>query len=582
MRRFRNDVFNVIKQFNIKSIFFKYWKKFTLITIIPFFILNILMYYSQTNVVHQQINNSFSRSSALSFDTISRQIEAADQSYTSLQRETFDYFLSLTTDNVYEIQRAVNALKQVVAENPQLHSAYLYRFSDPYILSTITGGNRDKIQFRDFLKYYNDTGTTNFILKTNSYDAEEKKDGDLLTFCYGVYQGPVCHGLIVLNYNFTTINKLLGANEGEDFFLIDNEGTVLYSNDSQYVGSNLSKTYNYPTASKEKDLYTGNGYKSAVFQFDSRDAKFVVVGRLDFYTGQTTHLHALLVLAIFCALLLPLLLSLYMSFSFYHSITEIIYGFSSINIQKDTKDYSDEISFIVHQITKLSNTNQNIENELASKIALLKNTQLSASQLQFNQHFLFNTLNLISVLAHEQLKGNNSISKAISLLSDLLRTSLDTKQYVTSVSAEILHAKKYIEIEQLKTENSVQVSWNIDAEAEKCKTVKLIFQPIIENAFLYGLAPLPSSQEKRLTITGKVHNDKLVFHFIDNGVGFDPKVLAEIKQLMMENTLIQASHIGLSNVNSRIKLMFGDDYGVQIHSDSNGSDIKITLPKIYD
>ena len=582
MRRLKNDVFNVIKQFNIKSIFFKYWKKFTLITIIPFFILNILMYYSQTNVVHQQINNSFSRSSSLAFDTLSRQIAAADQSYTALQRETLEYFLSLTTENIYEIQRAVNALKQAAIENPQLHSVYLHRFSDPYILSTITGGNRDKIQFKEFLQYYNDTGTTNFILKTNSYDAEGKKDGDLLTLCYGVYQGSVCHGLIVLNYNFSTLNKLLSANEGEEFFLLDDNGIVFYSNNSEFIGSDLSEAYSYPAGNKDKDLYTGNGYKSAVFQLDSRDVKFVVVGHLDFYTGQTTHLHALLILAIFCAFLLPLLLSLYMSFSFYHSITEIIYGFSSINIQKDTKDYTDEISFIVHQITKLSNTNRNIENELASKIALLKNTQLSASQLQFNQHFLFNTLNLISVLAHEQLKGNNSISKAISLLSDLLRTSLDTKQYVTSVSAEILHAKKYIEIEQLKTENAVQVSWNIDVEAEKCKTVKLIFQPIIENAFLYGLAPLPSNHEKKLKITGKVQNDKLVFHFIDNGVGFNPKVLAEIKHTMMENTLIQASHIGLANVNSRIKLMFGDDYGVQIHSDENGSDIKITLPKIYD
>ena len=579
MKHFKKDVFNVIRQFNIKSIFFKYWKRFTLITIIPFFILTLSMYYSQTKIAQQKINNSFSRSSSLAFDTLSNQLDLANQSYTYLQSETMDYFLSSSYADIYEIQHAANSMKQALVENSELHSIFLHRFSDPYILSTITGGHVNKADFQDFLQYYNNTGITNFAIKGTAYDYKGEEDGNLLTLCYGVYQGTVCRGLIVLNYSFSTLNKLLDANDGEEFFLLNDEEIVLYSNNSDFVGANLSETYTYSQADKNDDLYNGNGYKSAVFEFESKPIKFVSVGLLEFYSGQTTHLRILLILAILCAFILPVILSFYISYSFYHSITEIIYGFSSINIQKDSKEYADEIAFIVHQISKLSSTNQSFENELASKIALLKNTQLTAAQLQFNQHFLFNTLNLISVLAHSQLKGNNSISKAIALLSDLLRTSLDTNQYITSVSAEIIHAKKYIEIEQLKYENSIHISWNVDAEVEKYKIIKLIFQPIIENAFLYGLAPLQNNHEKKLTITGKVHGGNLVFHFIDNGVGFDSKILSEIKQSMTENTLIHENHIGLANVNSRIKLIFGDDYGVQIRSDKKGSDIKITLPK---
>lgn len=580
MKHFKNDVFNVIRQFNIKSIFFKYWKRFSLITIIPFFILTLSVYYSQTNIAQQKINNSFSRSSSLAFNTISNQFDLANRSYTYLQDEAMDYFLPSSPDNMYVLQRTVDAMKQTIVENTELHSVFLHRFSDPYILSTITGGPSSKVEFQDFLQHYNKTGITNFVIRSNSYDYQGEKDGNLLTLCYGVYQGSVCHGLIVLNYSFSTLNKLLDANEGEEFYLLNDEEIVLYSNKPDFVGSNLSETYTYSSASKNEDFYNGNSYKSTVFEIQSSPVKFVSVGLLESYSGQTMHLRILLFLAIIFAFILPVILAFYISYSFYRSITEIIYGFSSINIQKESNEYSDEIAFIVHQISTLSNTNQNFENELASKIALLKNTQLTAAQLQFNQHFLFNTLNLISVLAHSQLKGNNSISKAIALLSDLLRTSLDTNQYITSVSAEIIHAKKYIEIEQLKYENSIQVSWNIDAEVEKYRIIKLIFQPIIENAFLYGLAPLPNNKEKRLIITGKVQGDNLVFHFTDNGVGFNPKILAEIKQSMTENTLIHENHIGLANVNSRIKLIFGDDYGVQIHSDKNGSDVKITLPKI--
>lgn len=580
MKHFKNDVFNVIRQFNIKSIFFKYWKRFSLITIIPFFILTLSVYYSQTNIAQQKINNSFSRSSSLAFNTISNQFDLANRSYTYLQDEAMDYFLSSSPDNMYVLQRTVNAMKQTIVENTELHSVFLHRFSDPYILSTITGGPSSKVEFQDFLQHYNKTGITNFVIRSNSYDYQGEKDGNLLTLCYGVYQGSVCHGLIVLNYSFSTLNKLLDANEGEEFYLLNDEEIVLYSNKPDFVGLNLSETYTYSSANKNEDFYNSNSYKSTVFEIQSSPVKFVSVGLLESYSGQTTHLRILLFLAIIFAFILPVILAFYISYSFYRSITEIIYGFSSINIQKESNEYSDEIAFIVHQISTLSNTNQNFENELASKIALLKNTQLTAAQLQFNQHFLFNTLNLISVLAHSQLKGNNSISKAIALLSDLLRTSLDTNQYITSVSSEIIHAKKYIEIEQLKYENSIQVSWNIDTEVEKYRIIKLIFQPIIENAFLYGLAPLPNNQEKRLTITGRVQGDNVIFNFTDNGVGFNPKILAEIKQSMTENTLIHENHIGLANVNSRIKLIFGDDYGVQIHSDKNGSDVKITLPKI--
>ena len=240
----------------------------------------------------------------------------------------------------------------------------------------------------------------------------------------------------------------------------------------------------------------------------------------------------------------------------------------------------DEKQETTQKIAVLEAANKRLLHELAEKETLLKKTQINAAQLQFNQHFLFNTLNLISVLSYDHFKGKNPISKAITLLSGMLRISLDTTQYTTTVAGEILYAKKYIEIEQLKYENSYTVSWDIDPEIEQCKIIKLVFQPIIENAFLYGLQPLPGETEKKLIISGKLQDDTIVFHFIDNGMGFKPEMLEALKLKFAKNEILHTEHIGLANINSRIRLVFGEPYGITITSSENGSDVQLVIPMI--
>lgn len=276
--------------------------------------------------------------------------------------------------------------------------------------------------------------------------------------------------------------------------------------------------------------------------------------------------------------MLPIIFAFYVSIRFYKTITDIICTFGAFE-NSLSENADDEINFITENLRSLLNKNESIENELVKNLAVLKRAQSTALQLQFNHHFLFNTLNLISMSARTELPKNNTTSQAITLLSDLLRTSLDTEHFFVPISSEITYAKKYIDIELLKLKNMFQVYWEVDEDLYDYKIIKLVFQPIIENAFRHGLRTLGKDREKKLIIKGFSSGDNIEFHFIDNGKGIPPENLAQLNETLSSNIIPKSNHIGLANVNTRIKLMFGEMYGVRVSSVPGKTDVSIVIPK---
>ena len=576
------EVFQIIRQFSFKSIFFKYWKKFTCIIIIPFMILNAVIYFAYRKLINARISSTAAKSTSVAADTLSRQLVNADKSFLLLSTNPLvtSYLMTPQESSGYDITQIRSAMLQCTARSPELQSIYIYNPMNQYVLSTHNGNYLRDFTDKAWYEHYAASGTTTFAIRNTLPVAAGQTAKEYLTLCYGIYIQNIFYGLVVINFNFDSLDKLLPKNDS--FFLLDEDGTLLYATDRTVTTETFHEHFTYTSPENTTDgtvtMHHSNGMICAACALDIRPYTLVSAASLTAYSEQASFLRLLLIGALLLTALLPTALALYISLSFYHSIMEIIDGFSSVELNSHSKEYSNEINFITRQIMKLSSQNQHIENELANKMALLKKAQLSAMQMQFNQHFLFNTLNMISMSARTEARGKNPISTSIALLSDLLRISLDTKQYLVSIAAEVMYSKKYLEIEQIKLKNAFEVVWDIDEALYEYKTVKLMFQPILENALRYGLQPKPAGEPKTLIIRGRMSADTIEFHVIDNGVGFTSEALTSFRKAMHEGTQAESKHIGLSNVNTRIKLIFGNTYGLNISSDASGTDVSISIP----
>lgn len=564
----------LIRQFHIKSIFFKYLKNFFLIIILPFLILNMIVFFSYKNIMADKTSSMLSQSASLTYSSISQQIDNADNSFlTLISDKNIENFFSYSAQD-YSPTKVLDSLSLHLGNTNGLESITLYNFSNPYVFSTEGGGKLEKFKNSSWYNYYTQNKMTTFAITNEVYSYINHSNEKFLTFCYGVYKNSRCNGLIILDYNFNTIDEKVFPTDNS-FYLIDSYENIVYSTDKSVRGEKLAAEIPRiePSANITKRL--GNTIVTSQ-KFSSRPLTLIGIT-----TQDDSYLHIFLLVSLLISLFLSVAIACYISISSYKTLTEIINSFYLLDTTGNIKEHQNEISFIIQNLMTVMNKSKNAENELAEKMVLLKNTQLAAMQLQFNQHFLFNTLNLISMSARVEAGGKkNTTSSAITLLADLLRISLNTEQYIVNVYAELMYAQKYIEIEQMKLKNMFIVNYDIDEDLYECKIVKLIFQPLIENAFRHGLQPLPPEKEKILTISGRIKENDIVFHITDNGVGIPKEKLNMLNQKLHSNLMPESNHIGLSNVNARLKLIFGEEYGLSINSDENGTDVEIRIPKL--
>lgn len=177
--------------------------------------------------------------------------------------------------------------------------------------------------------------------------------------------------------------------------------------------------------------------------------------------------------------------------------------------------------------------------------------QMKMLQAQISPHFLYNTLNSIKWMAlmHEQ----TDIADVITSLVDLLEYCCRDPHSMTRLNEEITFLKNYIYIQQFRNANTnIKVKYNLD-QLPPCKILKLSLQPAVENAYLHAFTP--ASENPEIEISGKVVYNQLIIQIKDNGIGFDTDLIKK-----------NLTGIGIHNVDERIKLTFGQEYGQKIES----------------
>lgn len=236
-----------------------------------------------------------------------------------------------------------------------------------------------------------------------------------------------------------------------------------------------------------------------------------------------------------------------------------------INTNDEFKIIGDSFNQMLQDIKELIELNR--EEAKQSIISELK--QLES---QFNSHFLYNTLETLKYMV--KFDGE-AASKIIVKLSNLLRYSMNGSLSNVTLQEDISHTENYLFIQRIRFSSRFNYFVDIDERCRDCVVPKLITQPLIENAIQHNM---DRCDQLSVNINAKLLEDKLVITVRDNGDGISAEELNAIKA-MLSKTKNDTEHIGLYNVQRRIRLMYGEKYGLMIKSwKGKGTIVKIFLP----
>ena len=239
----------------------------------------------------------------------------------------------------------------------------------------------------------------------------------------------------------------------------------------------------------------------------------------------------------------------------------------------------DEIAQLIGSFNQMMDEMDALMEEKVEYGRQIKNLELKALQAQINPHFLYNSLDLINCTAISH--NIPEISKMVNALSKFYRLSLSKGQEIISLRDEIKHVNLYLQIQNLRFDNRIQVTWNLDPEADDCRVIKIILQPLIENAVIHGIFE-KTSKSGCLNISTRRSHDDIYITIQDDGVGMDAQTLTKNFTPSVSGEIADTTGgYGVRNIHDRMKLAYGEIYGLSCTSTiGKGTTVTVHIPAI--
>ena len=239
---------------------------------------------------------------------------------------------------------------------------------------------------------------------------------------------------------------------------------------------------------------------------------------------------------------------------------------------------NDELAYLSDNIDSMVTEIQLLLEQRQESDARKRELELKMLQYQINPHFLYNTLESITWMVEAQ--ENEGAVRMISELAKLLRVSLSRGKTIISIKDELQHSRSYMNIQLARYKERFKTEFRIEKEIENYCIVKLVIQPILENAIYYGVGNMDEDEDGRIIVSGEKKEEDILITIEDNGMGMPEEVLEKI---LTDNSKVpkHGSGVGVINVHSRIRLMFGEKYGLSIESEPDeGTRVTIRIPAI--
>lgn len=395
-------------------------------------------------------------------------------------------------------------------------------------------------------------------------------------------------GVLLVDMNYNSIEQILKkanvGNSSEYVYLIDGKGEIIYHPRQKLIYTDLYQENNIEAAGYEdgstEEIFQGEKRLVTVKTVSYTGWKIVSVVPMSSFDMGMTGTKYFVIMLVTVSMLAVILLNQLVSASIAmplkklnNSVKEWETGNMNLSIyiggSMEVEHLGCTLRSTVEQIRQLM---QDIVVEQEEK----RKSELDALQSQINPHFLYNTLDSI-VWMIEGERYEDAVFM-ITQLASLFRISLSRGKTVISVEDELKHARNYMNIQKVRYKNIFEVRFDIDPEILQCCTVKLVVQPLLENAIYYGVECMDGDGE--IDVNGYRREDDIYIEVRDNGLGIPEN---EVEQLLKENNRVhkRGSGVGLLNVHNRIRLRFGEEYGLEIESEPDeGTTVRIHLPYI--
>lgn len=365
--------------------------------------------------------------------------------------------------------------------------------------------------------------------------------------------------------------------EGETAYIFDENGYIVSSKDKNELNRKVGSDVQTAISSISGYYLEGN-QDHAVFYYKLPVNGWTVV-RTKNMTGLITQINMVngIIWIMLCmAILFGIIFSIIQKRTVINPIVKLakdVENFDEDNYEiKLYSDTQDEVGQLNRSVIKMTCRIKNLIEMVYKEQIWQKEAEILSLQAQINPHFLYNTLDTIRWIAVEH--DEQEVSEQIEALSGLFRHVLNNGKEVTTVKEEVEHLQNYLAIQKCRFEEKIKVDLSVDESLYDYKVLKLVLQPLVENAFVHGLEGKIGGGNIKIAVI-EIGRD-IVYRVVDDGVGVEQEKI----QAILDSTDSLPQIYGLKNVNDRIKLKYGSDYGVTFKSTiGHGTEVQVRVGK---
>ena len=380
----------------------------------------------------------------------------------------------------------------------------------------------------------------------------------------------------------------VGTNGNGNVFLLDSEGIIVSNKDKNLLGTPVAKEINEVVNSKDNSFYLKqiDGVDYYVYGSSTRSNgwKIAVAVTTSYYMQDIQALRS----AFFLAVVLIAFIAAGIAVQVSKTITSPLVKLSKSMERFGQGDFEvnciieseDEIGKLSHSFNQMVRDMNHLVETVYDQQLLNQEAKLKSLQMQINPHFLYNTLETINWMAKTQ--GNEDVGEMTVSLGKLMRFSLSDRTFIT-MREEMESLKNYFKIQKMRYSDKLHLKISVPEELMGIYLPKLLIQPIAENAIVHGIEE--KIDEGTVSISAWLENEIFFIEVKDDGVGMSEETVRKILDSSDDIKAKSNGHtvIGIFNVNKRIKMYYGEKYGLQLQSKIGvGTIVRLRLAAYYE
>lgn len=583
-----------------KTIHSKMFFYFIIVLLLPTVIISISTYIISLNILKDKVSSSFSNTLLYVRNTVEREIEQVNKISDYMFIDN-DIKTAITSGNKSKYEATINIEKaDQILKNYSISNIFrninvvkLYGFEGTKISfavdDTVSTFDDEKITKSTwFKKALNNSGQTLWtgmgekykVNNTNNTYDNKKYDISIFRVIKNKdYSKNI--GVMYMSLQPQVFSKLvenLKINGDNQIYILDNNNAVVNNSNNQLTNLKIDKIINSIGNKKIDSVINEKDMIIFYYYIKNSDWKVIGVIPLKLLTNDNKNILYATAIAFIISFFFAVLIWYFVSSSIVKPITNITKTMKAVRHgelkARVVKTTNDEIGILGDNFNYMIDKLEILFKENMEKQINIKDSEYRALQAQINPHFLYNTLNSIRWMAIIQKADN--IKRAVDSLANLMKNATNKIDMYITVKDEIDNLNSYIYLQKIAYKNKFEVEWDVEETVLSDKCLKFILQPIVENSIFHGIEPKQGCG--LISIIIKKQGEILEFSVKDNGIGMTLQQIEEILNTSSKK-MGMFSGIGIGNVNERIKLIYGNEYGIEITSEINSlTEVLIKIP----